>query len=586
MSLLQQASLIVTPNAYKEGKLYSVIPSDGSGDLSVTRATTATRMNSAGLVEFAPYNLLSYSEQFDNPFWGKTNITVTVNAGTAPNGTLTADRITATADSATINQSNVQTVQIYTHSVWVRAESGTVSGSIYGISSFATRTDFVATTEWQRITNTALSLGSNRFPTIRLNTSGTSILIWGAQLVEGTEAKDYFATETRLNIPRLDYSLGGCPSILVEPQRTNLMTYSEQLNDASWTKTECSITANIAASPSGILNADKIIPNTTNTFHPCKKSITVSSGLAHAYTVYLKKDGYNYVLINTPTGVIGGNVGPVIDLNNGTIVGNLGGSTHNAVVTSINDGWYKVTMTFTTTGTTTIIDINTLATSSITSYSGNGTDGILVWGAQLEAGAYPTSYIPTTSASVTRNADVISKTGISSLLNPSEGTLFVEAAELKDNANKMFQITNGTDLNVVSVEFNNNTLRVGIIGGGGGYRKFDIPTNLYGFNKIAIGWISGNISCFVNGVQYTLSLYTGSGDGIPTQLDRITFSYWWNGSPFYTNTKSLAIWKTRLTDGELSILTSGIYTPELAYAAIGLTSESPACLESSINAIL
>ena len=88
-----------------------------------------------------------------------------------------------------------------------------------------------------------------------------------------------------------------------------------------------------------------------------------------------------------------------------------------------------------------------------------------------------------------------------------------------------------------------------------------------------------NISCFVNGVQYTLSLYTGSGDGIPTQLDRITFSYWWNGSPFYTNTKSLAIWKTRLTDGELSILTSGIYTPELAYAAIGLTSESPACLE-------
>ena len=66
MSLLDTASLIVTPNGYKEGKLYSVIPSDGSGDLSVTRATTATRVNSQGLVELVPYNLINYSEQFDN----------------------------------------------------------------------------------------------------------------------------------------------------------------------------------------------------------------------------------------------------------------------------------------------------------------------------------------------------------------------------------------------------------------------------------------------------------------------------------------------------------------------------------------
>jgi len=74
MSLLDTASLIVTPNGYKEGKLYSVIPSDGSGDMSVTRATTATRVNSAGLVELMPYNLLSYSEQFDNAAWTKSRL--------------------------------------------------------------------------------------------------------------------------------------------------------------------------------------------------------------------------------------------------------------------------------------------------------------------------------------------------------------------------------------------------------------------------------------------------------------------------------------------------------------------------------
>jgi hypothetical protein len=73
MSLLDTASLIVTPNAYKEGKLYSVIPSDGSGDFTFTRATTATRVNSAGLVELVPYNLLTYSEQFENAAWTKVN---------------------------------------------------------------------------------------------------------------------------------------------------------------------------------------------------------------------------------------------------------------------------------------------------------------------------------------------------------------------------------------------------------------------------------------------------------------------------------------------------------------------------------
>ena len=415
------------------------------------------------------------------------------------------------------------------------------------------------------------------------------LFLYGAQLVEGTEAKDYYPTETRLNIPRLDYSLGGCPSILVEPQRTNLVTYSEQLNDASWTKTECSITANIAASPSGILNADKIIPNTTNTFHPCKKSITVSSGLAHAYTVYLKKDGYNYVLINTPTGVIGGNVGPVIDLNNGTIVGNLGGSTHNAVVTSINDGWYKVTMTFTTTGTTTIIDINTLATSSITSYSGNGTDGILVWGAQLEAGSYPTSYIPTTSASVTRNADVITKTGISSLIGQTEGTIFFDGV-INGCQNVSANLLNSERTTTASFYISyikaTSEIKVGLFSSGTQPATFSGGSVAIGDRvKIAYAYKSGNNALYINGIMIDSNTNTFT---LPTTLDNI---YIGDQTSYFSFSESIrnnatALWKERLTDGELSILTSGIYTPELAYAAIGLTSESPACLESSINAIL
>ena len=102
MSLLDTASLIVTPNGYKEGKLYSVIPSDGSGDMSVTRSTTATRVNSAVLVELVPYNLVQYSEQFDNAWWVKYQVNVTADNTTAPNGTTTADKVIASTNGASV----------------------------------------------------------------------------------------------------------------------------------------------------------------------------------------------------------------------------------------------------------------------------------------------------------------------------------------------------------------------------------------------------------------------------------------------------------------------------------------------------
>ena len=99
MSLLTQASLVITPNGYKEGTLYSVIPSDGSGDMSVVRATTATRVNSAGLVELVPYNLVQYSQEFENAWWSKYQATITANATTAPDGTSSAESITNTLNA-------------------------------------------------------------------------------------------------------------------------------------------------------------------------------------------------------------------------------------------------------------------------------------------------------------------------------------------------------------------------------------------------------------------------------------------------------------------------------------------------------
>jgi len=290
MSLLDDASLLVTPNAEKEGKLYSIIPTNGNGDFSVTRATTATRVNASGLVELVPYNLLTYSEMFSNAAWSKTRSSVSANTTTAPNGTLTADSLiedTATGThstsfgftaiaspfTATIyaksngrNWLNISFLSTTNAFAYFDLQNG-VLGTI-GAASTATITS--VGNGWYRCSMTATTAaGANTLAyylasadnVVSYTGNGTSgLFIWGAQLVEGTSALDYQMTETRLNIPRLDYSLGSCPNILLEPQRTNLGLQSEDLSSASWFKgAGVTITADNTISPSGVQNADRVV---------------------------------------------------------------------------------------------------------------------------------------------------------------------------------------------------------------------------------------------------------------------------------------------------------------------------------------
>jgi hypothetical protein len=319
MSLIDSASLIVTPNGYKEGKLYSVIPSDGSGDMSVVRATTATRVNSAGLVELVPYNLLSYSEQFDNAAWDKLNATITANAIAAPDGTLTADALVAanTTSAHILFVSTGLTASSLTTTIY--AKKGTsnfiqltgngettvfanfdLNAGITGTSSGCTSSITSAGNGWYRLRvsytpNTLLGSA----PVLYLTTSASAVrgeswaaagtefvYLWGAQANEGT-IKDYQKTETRLNIPRLDYSNGTCPSLLVEPQRTNSLAYSEQLN--LWTAINGSVSANAAVSPDGYTNADKFVPD--NGTSALLQQLVVISAATHTFSVFAKDDG-------------------------------------------------------------------------------------------------------------------------------------------------------------------------------------------------------------------------------------------------------------------------------------------------------
>jgi hypothetical protein len=249
--------------------------------------------------------------------------------------------------------------------------------------------------------------------------ASNGVYIWGAQLNIGTTAKPYFPTTDRLNVPRLTYQNGGggCPSLLLEKQSTNLVTYSEQFDNAAWVKGNSTITANTAISPDGTQNADLLVDDTVNTEHNISNIVSITSNAISTFSIYLKSGTQKYAMLrhyadNQQYYCV------VVDLDSGTITKTQAGTSTNntsSSITNVGNGWYRVTATcsYSTTSVYPILQMVNSATPSIGTYGqntylGNGTNSINVWGAQLEQSSYATSYIPTTSASATRVADAMS----------------------------------------------------------------------------------------------------------------------------------------------------------------------------------
>ena len=263
-TLLDQASLIITPNSYKEGKILSVVPSDGSGDMDFVRATSAIRTNPSGFLEMACYNLAGYSEEFDNSYWTKNNSTVVLSNKLL--GIQSYNLIPNNGVSGNIARGGAtpQDGNTYLRSIYVR-KFGVRYIVLSSIATGSSSTDFrsvmydldnkvVTRTGSQIISSGIEDLGdgilrlwqtSNSVNSlfddfdIGFSSDGTTInsyigngidgvTIFGAQAVLGVEKRPYQATTNRLNFPRVDYT-NGTPALLIEPQRTNLYLNSENL---------------------------------------------------------------------------------------------------------------------------------------------------------------------------------------------------------------------------------------------------------------------------------------------------------------------------------------------------------------------
>ena len=343
--------------------------------------------------------------------------------------------------------------------------------------------------------------------------------------------------EMGTGVPRLDYSGGGWPSLLLEPQSTNLVEYSEDISNAYWAKTNSgtgilpSVTSNYSISPDGTQNADRVVFDLNGgTANGDISQIAVSLGAVpssdYTNSVYIKSNtanDYDLVLTNP----------------NGTFV-----------IKTINQEWQRFDTS--TVGATNIsIRIRLRGDESTSDYA-----DVSIWGAQVEELTYATSYIPTNGTTETRSADSSSKSGLSSYINSSEGVFYLEVAALADDlTNRAITLSDGGSGNIVSLKFDNssnqieydvqsnNVIQVGID---------RVLTDTTDFNKIALKFKVNDFALWVNGVEIGSEL---SGE-TPIGLSEIIFNNNAGSFPFSGRLKDLRVYTTALTDQELTDLTS------------------------------
>jgi hypothetical protein len=439
MSFYEDASLVLVPSGYKTSKVYSAKPTDGAGDLVFTRtADTATRVGPNGLIEKVRTNTLLQSNGFNTASWTKfasgTGLVpvITANAGTAPDGTNNAFRVqfncvgTTSSDRSILNQT-ITSVNSTPHasSVYIKAFSaGEVGKQVRFITEQSSSQIIITlTADWQRVVNVGTSTSTSL--NFLLETRGgftantaADVLLAFAQLETGDIATDYIATTSAAvsvgpvaNVPRLDYLNSTCPKLLLEPQRTNLFNFSENFDNAYWSVIgSLTITANTNVSPDGYTNADRV----TTTAAPARiqRAFTGLTAGTRTLSCFVKAGTGSTFRINTFDGIV--DRGATFNVATGAVTSTGTGVT--ATITNYGNGWYRTTHNYTSAGT-----------SYSCQFFFDDVGTYQVYGFQFEdLVSYATSYIPTLGAAVTRGADACSKTGISSLIGQTQGTIFID----------------------------------------------------------------------------------------------------------------------------------------------------------------
>ena len=529
-------SLAMIPSAIADSKVYSVLPNNGDGDFTFNRDSSATRVGQNGLIQTVGYfgSELVTNGDFDGNATGWT-----LGAGVTYGSNNIVFTSSSSNTSSTIPSVVIGTTYLVIFSIsnytagTIRSNiSGTVNGSEH--SGNGTKTDYI----------TANATGG----TIYITSTGFT----GS--IDNVSVKEVTGDQPRLNYDISNGVVQSCPSLLLEPASTNLITYSEAFDNAYWTKSGSSVASGFT-SPSGDLSAFKFAEDGTNSYHYCRRlTVAVASASIVTLSLFAKKSENSYVALFE--GRSGGTV--FFNLETKTVVSASGGAS--GTIEQLPNDWCKIALTVTVPSTIANFEIYNSNDGTSLTYQGVSGNGVYIWGAQLEQLSYATSYIPTLSgASQTRAAESCFGAGTASTFNDSEGVLYAEISGFVDiDDYRMISLNAGGSANTLFLGIRNDTGNVYfyLVSGGVVQSNYISTVNSTNTNvKLAVKYKTNDVSFWVNGVE----LYTDASATMITGLNQLEFGYG-NGEPgsypFYGKCKDLRVYNEALTDAQLQTLTT------------------------------
>jgi hypothetical protein len=521
--------------------------------ITYARASTATYYGTR--TALAEQNLVLQSQAFDTASWTKTNVTATADSTTAPDGTTTADSIITTATNAVHRVQQITTgVGAFTFSVFVKAngyskvgmwDSATTgayaafdlsTGAVLDSGAGASSVTITAlTNSWYRISFVATMTASIGFAIQVLDPAyttgginnawladGTSgVFLWGAQLEQRSTVTAYNVTTTQpitTYIPVLETAAAGVArfdhnpvtfeslGLLVEQQSTNLLLQSEDL-DTTWSETRATLSLNSVVAPNGTLTADVLIASTDNNTHFTTQTFT-GTAVSHTFSAYAKANGLNHVALRLFNGST--QVGlAYYNLSTGA-TGTVTAGT--ASIQAVGNGWYRCSLTATLAASASCTaDIFLANADNTNSFAGNAFDGVTLWGFQIGALAFPTSYIPTVASQVTRAVDNASMTGtnFTSWFNNAEFSLY---QDIQFQTSSPVRIGDTFANNIETIR--NNAFSAQIFGSFGGTAFTTQSYNIIGSSSYPSGSFVANqrqVAAIAMSLNSFASGYSGAG---------------------------------------------------------------------------
>ena len=351
------------------------------------------------------------------------------------------------------------------------------------------------------------------------------------------------------NIPRIDHFGGGCPTLLLEPQRTNLQVKSEEFDSGFWVKTRTTITGNNAISPNGELTADKLTGTGTGSSY-VYDGITLTNGVTYTISIFVKP------IINISSfaiNVFGGVGTAYFNLVDKTVYSPTGDFT-SAKIEDYGNGWLRCSGTLTWSLATGTKNIG----YGLIDYGG---DQFYLWGAQVEQGDYFSSYIKTTTGTVTRLKDECLNGGDANLFNITEGTFFVDVTPYdNEGANTTYiLLSDGTTLNRIIFIFygNSNQVRFFLSSNASGstvnYLSHFQSINFNQKNRLAFTFKKNELKCYANGSL----VHTISSALVPINLESLDFSTSAQNSSFFEGkVHDIRVYDRVLTEAEAIEITT------------------------------